>query len=114
MVVYHTPKGIVMKAITQKQNLFKAAIVLAVAVAFIMPGAAVMTNMVTENAEVTLQQGTQPIDIESYERFTVDYNGKLAQGLIFPTPGEDYNPQITKDDQGNTVVTYTNEEDPTV
>jgi len=94
------------------QDFIKAAIVIAIALAFIMPSAAVITNDTSEKVYTnTLNENQTPIEISSAQKQTMPNQVKLADPLIFPGVGDDRYPGITVDGNGFTVLTWTNSED---
>jgi hypothetical protein len=88
-----------------RKKYFKAAIAIAVALAFILPSSAVIANNPTQQNNPVLNK------IKDYKVIKPTVGTKDDNILISNSPGDDIIPSITKDASGNTVVTWTNEQD---
>lgn len=92
-----------MKKINTK-NFVEAAITVAVALALIMPMSTAIVNDTTQPIAIRNQ-------IKEYKIIKpVDNNFRNDNILVSNSPGDDIIPGITKDSAGNTVVTWTNQE----
>ncbi|MDH7518069.1 MAG: hypothetical protein QHH19_07010, partial [Candidatus Thermoplasmatota archaeon] len=88
-----------------RKKYFEAAVAVIVALAFILPSTSVVANDEQQNTVIKNQ-------IKGYTVIKpVDGNTKADNILVSNSPGDDVIPGITKDASGNTVVTWTNEED---
>ena len=91
------------------KNFMKAVIVTAIALAFIMPGAAVLTNERTIDRERIFRT----IDEEIHEELIKDSPRTVSAGndvWVTPLIGDDYVPAITVGPSNNVVIMWTNEE----
>ncbi len=92
-----------MRKISRKRY-FEAAVAIIVALAFILPSSSVIAND-------TQQNGAVLNEVKSYKVIKPADRTKADNILISNSVGDDIIPGITKDADGNTVVTWTNEED---
>lgn len=93
-----------MRKISRKKY-FEAAVAIIVALAFILPSTSVIANNTT-------QSGLVLNEVKSYKVIKPSItNPKADNILVSNSIGDDVIPGITKDASGNTVVTWTNEED---
>jgi hypothetical protein len=91
--------------IGKKKKYFEAAIAIAVALAFILPSSAVIANNTTQQNNPVLNK------IKDYKVIKPTVGTKADNILVSNSQGDDIIPGITKDGAGNTVVTWTNEQD---
>ena len=86
------------------KDILKAAVAIAVALAFLMPLSAA-------NANDTGQSPVMRNQIKEYRVITPSESTRADNILVSNTVGDDIIPGITKDAAGNTVITWTNEQD---
>jgi hypothetical protein len=105
-----------MKNITKIRTLLEAAVVIAVALAFIMPGAAVFANTTPNKNVDPLWAGKTKVAIKEAKTWdksgtplplTGGENIQITGGL----PGDDIRPAITKDKMGDVFITWQNNVD---
>jgi hypothetical protein len=84
--------------------LLKAAIVIAIAMVLVVPSSIAVTN---DN----LPTGATRATVKSYIKANYEGGARGANVPISFAEGDDRLPSVTMDDQGHTVVAYTNEED---
>jgi len=88
-----------------RKRYFEAAVAIIVALAFILPSSSVIANNTPPNGAVLNE-------VESYKIIKPSItNLKTDNILVSNSAGDDVMPSITRDASGNTVVTWTNEED---
>jgi hypothetical protein len=90
--------------INRKKDFLKATVAIAVALALLAPLSAANANDTTQNTVVRNE-------IKEYKIIKPAESTRADNILISNTAGDDIIPGITKDAAGNTVVTWTNEQD---
>ena len=105
---------------TKKMKRFlEASIILSITIAFILPASAITTEITEKNNyfdKILSSDRVQKIAIRDIKRCGTTNNiGTLSNGEDIQItgwyPGDDILPSITKDMDGNIVITWTNEED---
>jgi hypothetical protein len=92
-----------MKSIKKAKYLIQAALVIAVALAFVLPSSAVITNT-TQNPKPTVTKQTPTA-------YQLPKNTGRADDILLSGTGDDEYPAITIDQAGRVVVTWTNNVD---
>ena len=96
--------------------LLKAAIVIAVVLALVLPGSAVITNKVGNTKQSIsikqyskLPEGSVPVEVQSYRQIQPVNNILAGENILVSDVDDDILPSICVDPDGHTVVTYTNQ-----
>jgi len=96
--------------------LLKAAIVIAVVLALVLPSSAVITNKVGNTKQSIsikqyskLPEGSVPVEVQSYRQIQPVNNILAGENILISDVDDDILPSICVDPDGHTVVTYTNQ-----